>query len=342
MTTIRPATARHWILRNVDNGIDSLELEEAPLPNLGQFDVLVHIHAVSLNFRDVALATGRYPRGHQAGCIQGSDGAGEVVEVGSSVNELKVGDRVATTFFRDHLSGRFTLAKANSDLGGHIDGAFRDYGVFPVHGLVRVPDSMSYREAATLPCAALTAWSCMFSDSDEHIKPGDTVLTQGTGGVSLFALQFAVAAGANVIATTSSDDKAEMLKNMGAKSVINYREVENWGAKARELSPGQLGADIIVDIGGASTGSQCLQAVKPGNGQICLVGHRTGGAAEGLPTIWDVRQAAAKARSIFVGTRQQFEDMIKAIAAWRIKPVIDQKHFKFEDLKLAYRYLVGV
>ena len=292
-------------------------------------------------YRDIVLFSGNYPRSRKLGCVQGSDGAGEILRVGDGVHEFKVGGRVATAFFRSHLSGRFTAAKGQSDLGGNVDGAFRDYGVFPAQGLVKIPHSLNYREAATLPCAALAAWSCLFSDSDEHVQPGDTVLTQSTGGVSLFALQFAIAAGANVIATTSSSEKAAMLETMGAKEVINYREIEEWGIKARQLSPDQMGADIIVDIGGAATVGQCLKAGKPGNGQICLVGHRTRGTAQGLPTTWDVRQAALKVRSIFVGSRQQFEDMNKAIDAWKIKPVIDPETFKFEDLKEAYRYLVS-
>lgn len=336
-----PTKARQWVVHSIDNGIDSLTLEEAPLPTLGQFDVLVRIHALSLNYRDILLAKGKYPRGRKFGVAQGSDGAGEVIATGAGVQEFKVGDRVATCFFQSHLSGRFNAAKGQTDLGGHVDGAFRDYGVFPAHGLVKIPRSLSYREAATLPCAGLTAWACLFSDTDEHVQPGDTVLTQGTGGVSMFAFQFAVAAGANVIATTSSSEKVDMLKKMGAKHVINYREVEDWGVKARELSPEQSGADIVVDIGGAATGAQCLKAVRGGNGQICLVGHRTGGGGQGLPSIWDVRQAAAKVRSIFVGSRQQFEKMNKAIDAWNIKPVVDQKIFKFEELKDAYNYLVS-
>jgi NADPH:quinone reductase-like Zn-dependent oxidoreductase len=332
--------SRTSVLHSIDNGIGSLALEEAPLPTLGQFDVLVRFHALSLNYRDIILAFGKYPRSRKFGVVQGSDGAGEVIATGNAVQELKVGDRVATCFFQSHLSGRFTAAKGQTDLGGHVDGAFRDYGVFTAHGLIKIPSSLSYREAATLPCAALTAWACLFSDTDEHVQPGDTVLTQGTGGVSLFALQFAITAGANVIATTSSSEKVDMLKRMGAKHVINYREVEDWGVKARELSPEQNGADIVVDIGGAATGTQCLKAVRAGNGQVCLVGHRAGGAAEGPPTIWDVRQAAAKVRSIFVGSRQQFENMNKAIDAWKIKPVVDQRVFQFKEMKDAYNYLV--
>lgn len=335
-----PTKARQWVLHNMDNGMDSLALEEAPLPTLGQFDALVRFHALSLNYRDILLASGKYPRSRKFGVVQGSDGAGEVVATGGGVQEFKVGDKVATNFFQSHLSGRFNAAKGQTDLGGHVDGAFRDYGVFPAHGLVKIPSSLSYREAATLPCAALTAWTCLFSDTDEHVQPGDTVLTQGTGGVSLFALQFAIAAGANVIATISSSEKANMLKRMGAMHVINYREIEDWGVKTREISSEQNGADIIVDIGGAATGAQCLKAVRAGNGQVCLVGHRTGCAGDGLPSIWDVRQAAAKVRSIFVGSRQQFENMNKATDAWKIKPVVDKRVFKFEEMKDAYNYLV--
>ncbi|KAF2252077.1 NAD(P)-binding protein [Trematosphaeria pertusa] len=334
-----PTTTRAWILPSSPTGPSSLTIQTLPLPPLGQNDILVHFRALSLNYRDISLSKGTYTRPALPNLIQGSDAAGCVLAVGPSVRLFKPGDRIMTTFWRDWISdGQDVRSFAGSDLGGNMEGAFREFGGFALHALVRVPESLDYREAAGLPCAALTAWECLYDRGDRHVRAGDTVLVQGTGGVSLFALQFAKGVGGRVVATTSSGEKEELLKKMGADVVINYREVQDWGVKVKELTGG-VGADIVIDVGGASTVSQSLKAARIGTGTICLIGHLSGGHGEDVPNVWDVRQALCKVRSVAVSSRAQFEEMVRAIEGWGIKPVVDGKIWKFEEMKEAYEYL---
>jgi NADPH:quinone reductase-like Zn-dependent oxidoreductase len=217
-------------------------------------------------------------------------------------------------------------------LGGPVDGVLREYGVFNEQGLVLIPDSLSCREAATLPCAALTAWNALYGS--RPLKPGDTVLVQGTGGVSIFGLQFALAGGAEVIATTSDARKEELLKELGAHHVINYKTNSEWGQAAKDMSLGARGADYIIEIGGPTTMEQSSIAAAI-DGIVAIVGTR--GGREGGSSAAHTNLATS--RRIMVGTRLQLEEMLRAVEVNRIKPVIDDKVFKFRELKEAYQYV---
>jgi len=219
-------------------------------------------------------------------------------------------------------------------LGGPTDGVLRQYAVFNEQGLVPIPPTLSYREAATLPCAALTAWNCLYGGGVKPLTPGETVLVQGTGGVSIFALQFARAGGAEVIATTSDAPKEKMLKNLGARHVLNYKANGNWGQRAKDLSTDGRGADYIVEIGGPTTMAQSC-AASAIDGVIAVVGTR-GGRNEDAKTS---HTTLSTVRRIMVGSRLQFEEMLRAIAVNGIKPVIDSRTFKFSEVQEAYQYL---
>lgn len=277
---------------------------------------------------------GKYPFPQKDGVVPGSDGAGEVVATGEKVTRFKKGDKVVTLFNQGHLGGSLDGQSLQTGLGGVLDGTLREYGAFNEHGLVALPPSLSYLEGSTLPCAALTAWNALYG-----LKPlaaGDTVLTQGTGGVSIFALQFAKAAGATVIATTSSAEKAETLKKLGADHVINYKETENWGEKAKELSYQGAGCHHVIEVGGAATMPQSLKAIRI-DGVISIIGF-VGGKGKEQPTFLETLNNICTVRGILVGSRLQFEDMNASIEANKIKPVVDKKVFKLEELKDAYKY----
>lgn len=283
------------------------------------------------------VCQGSYPRKVIEGVVPGSDGAGEVVAVGPAVSRFKKGDRVVTAFYQDFFGGPAPTA-ANSDkaLGGSAHGTFRQYGVFDEQGLLPLPKNLNYLEGATLSCAALTAWNSL--NGLQTLKPGDCVLAQGTGGVSLFAIQFALATGATVIGTTSSNTKAEKLKQLGVHHIINYREEPNWGAKAKALSPHGLGCQRIIEVGGPKTVKQSLQAVAPG-GHIAMIGFLTGfDKDEDHPSYLEAFARMCIVRGIEVGNRTQFEEMIRAIEASDIHPVVDPTVFPLNDLPAAFQY----
>ena len=224
-----------------------------------------------------------------------------------------------------------------TSLGGAVDGTLCQYGALDEQGLVKMPESLDFRQGSTLPCAAVTAWNALYGVEGKSLKPGDTILTQGTGGVSLFALQFAKAAGARVISTTSSESKSEVLKKLGADHVINYKSDSNWGESAKKLSPGGLGVAQIVEVGGPTTMKQSLKAIKP-EGIISIIGF-LGGMSKDQPSFLECLNSICTVRGVLVGSRQQFEQMNAAIDATGIKPVVDEKVFNLEDLKAAYQYL---
>jgi len=329
-----PSTQKQWVITGSDKGFDGLVSKEAPVPKLGEHDVLVKLHAASLNYRDLAIAKGIYPFPLDLPKVAASDGAGEVVEVGSRVTQWKKGDRVVTLFNQGHQYGELTPESVATALGGALEGTLRPYATFPETGLVRAPANLNDIEASTLPCAALTSWNALYGL--KPLKPGDWVIVQGTGGVSLFALQFAKAAGAKVIATTSSAQKAETLKKLGADHVINYREDPNWGVTARKLTPNQAGADHIIEVGGEYTMGQSLKAVKYG-GIITLIGFL--GGAKPKDNILDALSNICTLRGVFVGSRQQMEDMCRAIEANDIHPVVDKKVFPLDQAREAYEYM---
>lgn len=330
-----PSTTKQWTVHGKD-GFDALKWDDkAPIAPLGDKDVLVKIHAASLNFRDLIIPKGKYPFPVKDGVIPGSDGAGVVEKVGANVTRFKKGDKVATLFNQGHLAGSLNPTILGTGLGGVVDGTLREYGTFDEQGLVHIPSNLNFLEASTLPCAALTAWNALYGL--KPLQPGQTVLTQGTGGVSIFALQFAKAAGARVIATTSSQSKTELLKKYGADHVINYKENPNWGEQARSLTPGGIGCDHVVEVGGPSTMKQSLGAVKI-DGVISIIGF-VGGFSKDQPSFLDCLNGICTVRGLLVGSRQQFEDMNAAIEANDIHPIVDNKVFTLPELKEAYQYM---
>jgi NADPH:quinone reductase-like Zn-dependent oxidoreductase len=315
-------------------GIESLTLGEADRPRPGPGQVLVRMRAASLNYRDLMIIKGQYsPSGVPANLIPLSDGAGEVEEVGPGVTAFQAGDRVAGIFHQGWLDGEITNEATGTALGGDIDGVLAEYRTFPESGLVRVPEHLSFEEAATLPCAALTAWNAFFELRPVH--PGDIVLTQGTGGVSAFAIQFAAAAGARVIATSSSDEKLARAKKLGASELINYRTQTDWDNAVLELTGGR-GVDHIVEVGGPGTLPRSLRAVRRG-GCIHVIGLLAG---KGEINPLALLPKAAIMRGIFVGSRAMFERMNRAISQLELRPVIDQV-FSFDQAPAAYARLAS-
>ena len=311
--------------------IDDLTLDEAPAPEPGRGEVLVRIRAASLNYRDLVVAKGRYSRaGTPSGLVPLSDGAGEVVATGPDVDRVAVGDRVAPIFMQSWIAGPISDAYAASALGGSVDGVLAEQKVFDQHGLVPLPDHLSFEEGATLPCAAVTAWNALFGE--RPLQPGQSVLLLGTGGVSIFALQFAKAAGARVIITSSSDRKLERAKALGADECLNYRRESEWQDQVRALTGGR-GVDHVVEVGGAGTLPRSLRATRVG-GSVHLIGVLTGGEID--PIL--VMHRAVVLRGVRVGSREHFEAMNQAIGLHQIHPEIDRV-FPFEEATEAYRYL---
>jgi len=314
-------------------GLDDLTLTQAYVPKCGRGQVLVRMHAASLNFRDLSVATGKYMMSAlPPNLVPLSDGAGEVVEIGDGVTRVKPGDLVAGSFFQSWMGGELEPQHAQTALGGAIDGVLAEYAVFDEQGLVHIPEHLSYVQSATLPCAAVTAWNALYGL--HPVQVGQTVLILGTGGVSIFGLQFAHAAGARVIATSSSDAKLERAKAMGASDVINYKANVEWQDAVRELSDGR-GADHVVEVGGPGTLGRSLRAARNG-GVVTLIGVLTKGQIDPL-TIF---ASGAIVRPIYVGSRQMFEAMNRAIALHHLEPVIDRV-FSFEEARDAYEYLKG-
>jgi NADPH:quinone reductase-like Zn-dependent oxidoreductase len=311
--------------------IDGLAEVDLPMPKPAHGQILVKVAACSLNYRDLAIVLGRYRAPSKANLIPLSDGAGEVVEVGDGVTRFKAGDRVAGCFFQRWSGGRPELDTQASAVGGAIDGMLAQYVVLEEDGAVHLPAHLSLEEGATLPCAGVTAWHAVV----EHGRTiaGDRVLVQGTGGVSIFALQFARALGAEVVVTSSSDEKLKRAKALGATHLINYKTMPDWDKAALDLTAGQ-GVDHVVEVGGAGTFVRSLNAIRL-NGSISLIGVLAG-AADINPMLILAKRASVQ--GISVGSRQMFEAMNRAITANGLKPVVD-KAFPFAETKAAYRHL---
>lgn len=293
------------------------------------------VHGASLNYRDLIIAKGKYPFGNKENVVPASDGAGEVEAVGKHVHRFQKGDKVILIFNQGHIAGSLDGYSVTTGVGGMVDGALRQYGAYDESGLVHMPSNLNYLEAASLTCAGVTAWNALYGLESKKLMPGDWVLTQGTGGVSIFAVQFAKAAGARVIATTSSKDKAEKLKSFGADEIINYKEDSNWGETAKKITGGR-GVQHILEVGGPNTMTQSLKAIGI-DGVISVIGFLAGAAGEKQPSFLDALMSMCTVRGILVGSRLQFEDMNRAIEANNIKPVIDEKVFKLEEVKEAYQ-----
>lgn len=326
---------RAWRLADAF-GIDRLRLEEQPDPELGPRDVRVRVRAVSLNYRDVAMVEhGIAPRGVQLPLLPCSDAAGDVVEVGHDVSRVNVGDRVATTVFQRWLDGDIPPLDAyGSVLAGSADGVLADEIVLHEDGLVHVPEHLSYDEASTLPCAAVTAWHALVTKGPAG--PGDTILVQGTGGVSIFALQFAELAGARVVATSKSDEKLERARGLGAWETVNYVTTPDWAERVLELTDG-AGVDHVVEVGGPGTTDQSIKAARRG-GTVSLIGVLTGLEARIDPH--PIALKGLRVQGVIVGSRAMFEDMNRAIAEHGLRPVIDCV-FPFAEAREALRYLEG-
>lgn len=314
-------------------GIDNLTLAEREEPLPKETEVKVKFHAASLNYRDLMMVKGFYNPKLKRPLVPFSDGAGEVVEVGEKVTKFKVGDRVTPIFMQGWIDGAIDFNKARTALGGDTDGVLREFGIFDENSLVCIPDHFSYEEAATLPCAAVTAYNALFESG--RMKSDDSVLLQGTGGVSIFALQFAAALGTRIIITSSSDEKLERAKELGATDTINYKQREDWDKAVLELT-GKQGVDHVVEVGGAGTIQKSLNAVKLG-GHIAVIGVLSG--TEGGLNPVQILMKSVRMQGIFVGSRQMFEDMNRMLCQYiHIKPVID-KVFEFGEIKDALKYM---
>ena len=313
------------------SGPDGLKCEDLPSPKPGPGQVLVRLRAASLNYRDLMVSKGLYNPRLKLPIIPLSDGAGEIIATGDSATRFKVGDRVVACFAPSWQDGAPTEANGRSALGAEASGVLAEQIVISEEGLLPIPAYLSFAEAATLPCAAVTAWNALVEQGG--IKPGDTVLIQGTGGVSLFALQFAKLAGATVIATSSSDAKLEKVRAMGASASINYKTYPDWDKQVREITGGR-GVDRIVEVGGAGTLSKSVRAARVG-GYIALIGVLSG-AGDFNPI--SILMKSIRLQGLFVGSRRIFEDMIRAMESSKLQPVVDRV-FPFDQAIDALKYL---
>ncbi len=317
---------------DTSHGLDGLELLNEPVPSPQRGELLLKIRAVSLNFRDIAIPLGRYVRESKSGLVPCSDAAAEVVEVGEGVGDYRPGDRVASLFQPRWFGGPLPPTANADSYGSGQDGWLTEYKVVSRESVVPVPAALSDEQAATLPCAGVTAWNALRGPTP--IRAGQTVLTLGSGGVSVFALQLAKVLGCRVIATTSSDKKAQALKSLGADDVINYRENPEWGEQVRELTGGR-GVDRVVEVGGPATINESLRAVAIG-GEVTLIGFLS--ADNPGIDYFLLKGAGAMTRSITVGDRTDAQDLVRAVATTGLQPVIDEV-FEFSSARAAFEHL---
>ncbi len=313
-------------------GIENLSLDEIPAPKPGPGEVLVDVRAVSLNFRDLMTVKGLYNPRLQPNRVPCSDGAGVVVEVGDGVTRFKPGDRVAGIFMQNWIDGPPAPEKQKGALGGDINGTLTEQMVLPERGVVPIPAQLSFEEAATLPCAGVTAWNAVVHAG--NIKAGDTVLIQGTGGVSIFALQFARALGARVIGTSSSDTKLARARELGLSGGLNYKSTSDWARWVVEETGGR-GVDLVVEVGGAGTFNQSLNAARVG-GVVAQIGVLSG--AQQPIEIRPILMRLLRIQGIYVGSREDFVAMNRAIEENGIRPVVDRV-FPFADAPQAFAWM---
>ncbi|MBD0694111.1 zinc-dependent alcohol dehydrogenase family protein [Streptomyces sp. CBMA123] len=318
---------------NSGAGIDGLSVREHEVPVPGPGEVLVALRAASLSFRELMVLRGDYVLPVKPDVIPVSDGAGEIVAVGPGVDPARIGDRVMATLFPSWQDGPFGPEHL-PQLGGSLDGMLTEYAVLPESALVPVPTHLTFQEAATLPCVAVAAWNALTGDTGGGVRAGQTVVVQGSGGVSLFALQFAKMLGAHVIATTSSQEKAKRLLKLGADEVIDYRTTPDWPGRVRELTGGR-GADRVIEVAGLL--EESLKAVKV-YGHVAFVGFVSDTATPLDPMV--LFASGATVRPLAVGSRAQFLEMSRAIEVNRLRPVIDRE-FAFDDAPDAYRHLAS-
>ena len=315
-----------------EDGFDALKLVDRERPGMGPGDVRVSVRAVSLNYRDIMVARGSKKRARRI--VPVSDGAGEVTEIGSAVERVAVGDRVAAAFFPTWIDGDLQEGHHANALGGSLDGMLAKEVVLPERAWVKIPSRYSFEQAATLPCAGVTAWHALFEAAT--VKPGDTVVVQGSGGVSTFALELARHAGASVIATSSSAEKRARLEQMGAKTTIDYNADAKWGDTARAAA-GNGGADLVVEVGGAGTFDQSVASLRYG-GHVSLLGILAG--TQGPINTYAIFHKNIRIRGVYVGSIAMFERLVRMLERSRIDPVIDRV-FPFEEARAAYEHLAG-
>ena len=318
---------RAWEIVSAD-GVDALTLADRPVPQPGPGQLRVRIRASSINYRDLLTVESPAARNLPYPRVPNSDGAGEVTAVGEGVTRFKPGDRVASCFFQRWNDGGITPDGMASALGGALDGVLAEEVVLAEDGAVAVPEGLDYRQAATLPCAALTAWHALVEKG--RVKAGETVLLLGTGGVSIFALQFAVMHGARAIVVSSSDAKRKRVEALGAWRTVNYREDPEWHRAVRGLTGG-AGVDHVIEVGGAGTFERSVEATRVG-GHVALIGVLTGGAVNPVA----VMRKSLTVNGIYVGSRAMFEAMNRALAAAGTQPVIDRT-YPFGDARSAFR-----
>lgn len=313
-------------------GLENLQLVERALPEPGPGQVRVGLRAVSLNYRDLMMVKGLYNPRQPLPLVPCSDGAGVVEAVGEGVTTWQVGDRVMTCFHQGWSDGQIPEAVHAGTLGGPLDGTLAESMLVSEHGLVRTPEGLSEVEAATLPCAGVTAWAALFSQG--RVRPGDTVLVLGTGGVSIFALQLAHAAGCRVIVTSSSEEKLARARELGAWETVNYREHPEWAKQVRKLTGGR-GVDLVVEVGGAGTLGQSLRATRTG-GTVAVIGVLSGTRSE--VDVIPVLMQRLRLEGIFVGPRQDHQDLARFLDQHGIHPVVDAV-FPFPQAREAFAHL---
>ncbi len=315
-------------------GLENLKFAKRPDPIPGPGQILLRMGAASLNYRDIMTVGGTYNPRQPLPLVPCSDGVGEIVSIGDRVSSLQTGDRVATLFSQGWMAGEPTVEEIRATLGGPLDGTLSQLLVLPERGVIPVPDHLTDAEAATLPCAALTAWSALVEQG--NVKAGDTVLVQGTGGVSIFALQFSRLLGARVIVTSSREDKLARARDLGAWETINYVDDPGWGKTARGLTGGR-GVDHVVEVGGAATLEQSLRAVRVG-GTVSVIGVLSGTAT--TINVASILMQHVRLQGIMVGSKEGFRRMNMAIAQHRLKPVVD-RIFPFAETPAAFEYMAA-
>ena len=335
MSGIQSSMSKATVLRLRDGfGLGNLRVEQEELGTPGPGEVHVRFHAGSLNYRDLMVALGHYNPKMELPRILGSDAAGEVVTVGEGVTELKPGERVASLFFQSWQAGEITQMTGKSALGGAIDGVFASDRILPATGLIRIPEALSFQEAATLPCAGVTAWNALVEKGKLHA--GQTVLILGTGGVSLFGLQLAKAHGARVILTSSSDEKLQRGRELGADETINYKTTPDWDEEVLRLTE-RRGVDHVVEVGGSGTLPKSFHAVRVG-GHVHLIGVLSE-PGKGVDVLVVLRKSL-HFNGIYVGSREMFAGLNAAITANGLRPVIDRS-FPLSQAKAAFEHLQG-
>ncbi|MEZ5344376.1 MAG: NAD(P)-dependent alcohol dehydrogenase [Pyrinomonadaceae bacterium] len=312
-------------------GVEKLALVETERPKPGKNDVLINFRAASLNYRDLMMINGWYNPKLKMPLVPFSDGAGEIVEVGENVSKWKAGDRVMPIFMQGWINGGITYEKGKTALGGDLDGCLREFGAFHEESIVAIPEHLSFEEAATLPCAAVTAWHALKISGS--LKEGETVLLLGTGGVSIFALQFAKHMNAEIIITSSSDEKLGKADILGADRLINYRENPDWD-EAVSVFTAKRGVDHVVEVGGAGTLQKSLSSVRVG-GHIAVIGVL---ARKGDFDPVPILMKSVRLQGIYVGSRAMFEEMNEFISEHLIKPVVDRT-FEFGDVTDALKHM---